>query len=227
MALGPSSKASAYNGVALGSYSEATTAAGTAGYNANSSRTDKYAGLTGLALTANTGAVSIGSSTKTRQITNLAAGTNDTDAVNVAQLKSVNLAVKGNSGAGGDVNLATNPLTIKGNDDYITTSASGNTVNISGKVQNINVSNGTAAATTGMADAKNVADAINKAVSQNAYNWNLTADNDTAGSRSTINKEGTVKFSGDQNITVKRDGNTITSTLNKSIIVDSVKASYI
>ena len=224
MALGPSSKASVYNGVALGSYSEATTAGSIAGYNANISRTDKYAGLTGLALTANTGAVSIGSSTKTRQITNLAAGTNDTDAVNVAQLKSVNLAVKGNSGAGGDVNLATNPLTIKGNDDYITTSASGNTVNISGKVQNINVSNGNATATTGMADAKNVAEAINKAVSQNAYTWNLTADNDTAGSRSTINKEGTVKFSGDQNITVARNGNTITSSLNKAITVDTVKA---
>ena len=224
MALGPSSKASVYNGVALGSYSEATTAGSIAGYNANTSRTDKYAGLTGLALTANTGAVSIGNSTTTRQITNLAAGTNDTDAVNVAQLKSVNLAVKGNSGAGGDVNLATNPLTIKGNDDYITTSASGNAVNISGKVQNINVSNGTASATTGMADAKNVAEAINKAVSQNAYTWNLTADNDTAGSRSIINKEGTVKFSGDQNITVARNGNTITSSLNKAITVDTVKA---
>ena len=224
MALGPSSKATAYNGVALGSFSEANTAGGTAGYNVNTSRTDKYAGLTGLALTANTGAVSIGSSTKTRQITNLAAGTNDTDAVNVAQLKSVNLAVKGNSGAGGDVNLATNPLTIKGNDNYITTSASGNTVNISGKVQNISVNNGTATAAVGMADAKNVAEAINNAVSQNAYTWNLTADNDTAGSRSTITKDGTIKFSGDQNITVKRDGNTITSSLNKSIIVDSVKA---
>ncbi|WP_274204706.1 ESPR-type extended signal peptide-containing protein [Veillonella rogosae] len=224
MALGPSSKATAYNGVALGSFSEANTAGGTAGYNANTSRTDKYAGLAGLALTANTGAVSIGSSTKTRQITNLAAGTNDTDAVNVAQLKSVNLAVKGNSGAGGDVNLATNPLTIKGNDNYITTSASGNTVNISGKVQNISVSNGTATAAVGMADAKNVAEAINNAVSQNAYTWNLTADSDTAGSRSTITKEGTVKFSGDQNITVKRNGNTITSSLNKSITVDSVKA---
>ena len=224
MALGPSSKASVYNGVALGSYSEATTAGSIAGYNANTSRTDKYAGLTGLALTANTGAVSIGNSTTTRQITNLAAGANDTDAVNVAQLKSINLAVKGNSGAGGDVNLATNPLTIKGNDDYITTSASGNTVNISGKVQNINVSNGNATATTGMADAKNVAEAINKAVSQNAYTWNLTADNDTAGSRSTITKEGTVKFSGDQNITVARNGNTITSSLNKAIMVDTVKA---
>ena len=224
MALGPSSKATVYNGVALGSFSEANTAGGTAGYNANTSRTDKYAGLTGLALQANTGAVSIGNATTTRQITNLAAGTKDTDAVNVAQLKSVNLAVKGNSGAGGDVNLATNPLTIKGNDNYITTSASGNTVNISGQVQNISVSNGTATAAVGMADAKNVAEAINNAVSQNAYTWNLTADNDTAGSRSTITKEGTVKFSGDQNITVKRDGNTISSSLNKSITVDSVKA---
>ena len=40
------------------------------------------------------------------------------------------------------------------------------------------------AAAVGMADAKNVAEAINNAVSQNAYTWNLTADNDTAGSRS-------------------------------------------
>ena len=48
----------------------------------------------------------------TRQIKNLAAGTADTDAVNVAQLKSVNLAFKGNAGTG-DVNLAANPLTIK------------------------------------------------------------------------------------------------------------------
>ena len=224
MALGPSSKAGAYNGVALGAFSEATTAGGTAGYNANTGRTDTYAGLSGLALTAKTGAVSIGNSTTTRQITNLAAGTADTDAVNVAQLKSVNLAVKGNAGAGGDVTLAAHPLTIQGNDNYITTSASGNTVNISGKVQNISVSNGTATAAVGMADAKNVAEAINNAVSQNAYTWNLTADNDTAGSRSTINKEGTVKFSGDPNITVARNGNTITTSLNKSITVDSVKA---
>ena len=224
MALGPSSKAGAYNGVALGAFSESTTAGGTAGYNANTGRTDTYAGLSGLALTAKTGAVSIGNSTTTRQITNLAAGTADTDAVNVAQLKSVNLAVKGNAGAGGDVNLAAHPLTIQGNDNYITTSASGNTVNISGKVQNISVSNGTATAAVGMADAKNVAEAINNAVSQNAYTWNLTADNDTAGSRSTINKEGTVKFSGDPNITVARNGNTITTSLNKSITVDSVKA---
>ena len=227
IAIGTNASAPAYNGVAIGSFSVANTEGGTVeGYNANASRTDKYAGLTGAVLKGNIGAVSIGSGgTMTRQIKNLAAGTADTDAVNVAQLKSVNLAFKGNTGAGGDVNLAANPLTIKGNDSYITTNASGNTITISANQKDIHVISGTANADTGVANAKNVATAINDAISQNKYKWYLTADNDTAGSRSTIDKEGTVKFSGDPNITVARSGNTITSSLNKIITVDTVKAS--
>ena len=227
IAIGTNASAPAYNGVAIGSFSVANTEGGTVeGYNANASRTDKYAGLTGAVLKGNIGAVSIGSGGRmTRQIKNLAAGTADTDAVNVAQLKSVNLAFKGNTGAGGDVNLAANPLTIKGNDSYITTNASGNTITISANQKDIHVISGTANADTGVANAKNVATAINDAISQNKYKWYLTADNDTAGSRSTIDKEGTVKFSGDPNITVARSGNTITSSLNKIITVDTVKAS--
>ena len=226
IAIGTNASAPAYNGVAIGSFSVANTEGGTIeGYNANASRTDKYAGLTGAVLKGNIGAVSIGSGgTMTRQIKNLAAGTVDTDAVNVAQLKSVNLAFKGNTGTG-DVNLAANPLTIKGNDSYITTNASGNTITISANQKDIHVISGTANADTGVANAKNVATAINDAISQNKYKWYLTADNDTAGSRSTIDKEGTVKFSGDSNITVARSGNTITSSLNKIITVDTVKAS--
>ena len=226
IAIGTNASAPAYNGVAIGSFSVANTEGGTVeGYNANASRTDKYAGLTGAVLKGNIGAVSIGSGgTMTRQIKNLAAGTADTDAVNVAQLKSVNLAFKGNAGTG-DVNLAANPLTIKGNDSYITTNASGNTITISANQKDIHVISGTANADTGVANAKNVATAINDAISQNKYKWYLTADNDTAGSRSTIDKEGTVKFSGDPNITVARSGNTITSSLNKIITVDTVKAS--
>ena len=226
IAIGTNASAPAYNGVAIGSFSVANTEGGTVeGYNANASRTDKYAGLTGAVLKGNIGAVSIGSGgTMTRQIKNLAAGTADTDAVNVAQLKSVNLAFKGNTGTG-DVNLAANPLTIKGNDSYITTNASGNTITISANQKDIHVISGTANADTGVANAKNVATAINDAISQNKYKWYLTADNDTAGSRSTIDKEGTVKFSGDPNITVARSGNTITSSLNKIITVDTVKAS--
>ena len=226
IAIGTNASAPAYNGVAIGSFSVANTEGSTVeGYNANASRTDKYAGLTGAVLKGNIGAVSIGSGgTMTRQIKNLAAGTADTDAVNVAQLKSVNLAFKGNTGTG-DVNLAANPLTIKGNDSYITTNASGNTITISANQKDIHVISGTANADTGVANAKNVATAINDAISQNKYKWYLTADNDTAGSRATIDKEGTVKFSGDPNITVARSGNTITSSLNKIITVDTVKAS--
>ena len=226
-AFGYNATTSVEGGVALGFNSSSTTGVNK-GYNPNDNRTNKYDGLKNNVLTSTTGAIAVGNgSTVTRQITGVAAGTNDTDAVNVAQLKSVNLAFKGNVGSG-DVNLATNDsdkkLTIQGDRTYITTNASGNTLTISANKKDINVTNGTARADAGMADAKNVAEAINKAVSQNAYTWNLTADNDTAGSRATINKEGTVKFSGDSNITVARNNNTITTSLNKSIIVNSVKA---
>ena len=226
-AFGYNATTSVEGGVALGFNSSSTTGVNK-GYNPNDNRTNKYDGLKNNVLTSTTGAIAVGNgSTVTRQITGLAAGTKDTDAVNVAQLKSVNLAFKGNVGSG-DVNLATNDsdkkLTIQGDRTYITTNASGNTLTISANKKDINVTNGTARADAGMADAKNVAEAINKAVSQNAYTWNLTADNDTAGSRATINKEGTVKFSGDSNITVARNNNTITTSLNKSIIVNSVKA---
>ena len=226
-AFGYNATTSVEGGVALGFNSSSTTGVNK-GYNPNDNRTNKYDGLKNNVLTSTTGAIAVGNgSTVTRQITGVAAGTNDTDAVNVAQLKSVNLAFKGNVGSG-DVNLATNDsdkkLTIQGDRTYITTNASGNTLTIAANKKDINVTNGTARADAGVADAKNVAEAINNAVSQNKYKWYLTADNDTGGSRSTIDKEGTVKFSGDSNITVSRNGNTIITSLNKAITVDSVKA---
>ena len=225
-AFGANSTASVEGGVALGSGSVANRAGGIAnkGYNPNDNRTNKYAGLNTWALYPSTGAIAVGNGAlATRQITGLAAGKEDTDAVNVAQLKSVNLAFAGNVGSG-DVNLANSTLGIKGDNTYITTSANGQNLTISGKTQNINVTNGQASApAAGMADAKNVAEAINKAVSANAYNWKLAADNDN-GRSEVINKEDTVSFSGDNNITVARNGKKITTSLNKAITVDTVKA---
>ena len=226
IALGPDSRATVESGVALGAGSVADRAGGIAnkGYNPNDNRTNKYAGLNNWALTPSTGAVAVGNgSAATRQITGLAAGKEDTDAVNVAQLKSVNLAFAGNVGSG-DVNLANSTLGLKGDNTYITTSANGQNLTISGKTQNINITNGQASApAAGMADAKNVADSINKAISANAYNWKLQADNDN-GRSEVINKEDTVSFSGDNNITVARNGKKITTSLNKAITVDTVKA---
>ena len=225
-AFGADSTASVEGGVALGSGSVANRTGGTAnkGYNPNDNRTNKYAGLNTWALSPSTGAIAVGNGAlATRQITGLAAGKEDTDAINVAQLKSVNLAFAGNVGSG-DVNLANSTLGIKGDNTYITTSANGQNLTISGKTQNINVTNGQASANAaGMADAKNVAEAINKAVSANAYNWKLAADNDN-GRSEVINKEDTVSFSGDNNITVARNGKKITTSLNKAITVDTVKA---
>ena len=112
-ALGTGATVTVANGVAVGSQSKASTASGVAGYNVNDSRTDKYGSLSGKALTSTLGAFAVGNETNTRQITGVAAGTADTDAVNVAQLKSVNLKVAGDTGTG-DVNLANSTLNIKG-----------------------------------------------------------------------------------------------------------------
>ena len=226
VAIGPDSRATVDGGVALGRDSVANVIGGITnkGYNPNTNRTDNYSGLTGNVLTSTTGAVSIGNGTTvTRQLTGLAAGTRDTDAVNVAQLKSVNLAFSGNVNTG-NVNIANSTLGLKGDNTYITTAASGQNLTISGKTQNIDVTNGQASANaTGMADSKNVADAINKAISANAYHWKLAAEN-TSTAPEVINKSDTVIFGGDNNITVTRSGKKITTSLNKAITVDTVKA---
>ena len=226
VAIGPDSRATVDGGVALGRDSVASIEGGITnkGYNPNTNRTDNYSGLTGNVLTSTTGAVSIGNGTTvTRQLTGLAAGTRDTDAVNVAQLKSVNLAFSGNVNTG-NVNIANSTLGLKGDNTYITTAANGQNLTISGKTQNIDVTNGQASANaTGMADSKNVADAINKAISANAYHWKLAADN-TSTAPEVINKSDTVIFGGDNNITVTRSGKKITTSLNKAITVDTVKA---
>ncbi len=131
-AIGYKAKSSVDDGVALGSNSVASVAAGKAGYNVKTadSRTNGYSGLTGAALTSTMGAVSVGDGgTKTRQITNVAAGTADTDAVNVAQLRNVNLKVAGNSG-NNDVLLDNQTLTVKGDGSYVTTSVNNQTIDV-------------------------------------------------------------------------------------------------
>ena len=99
-ALGNAAEANIDNGVALGSSSVTTTDKGVVGYNPSDLHTRKYTNLQGNVQKATTAAVSIGNgSTLTRQLTGLAAGTADTDAVNVAQLKNVGVAVTGNTGS--------------------------------------------------------------------------------------------------------------------------------
>ena len=162
LALGANTQATVEGGVALGAGSIANTVA-TAGYNPNTGRTNTFTGLSGNALTSTWAAVSIGDGTNTRQLTGLAAGTNNTDAVNVAQLKSMNLAFTADGSTKGDVNLTNSALNVVGDSTYITTKGDNQTLTITGKKQAITVTNGTASASAGMADANNVAQAINQA----------------------------------------------------------------
>ena len=214
IAIGDGASATTADGVAIGSKSVASTASGVAGYNANTGRTDTYANLTGATLTSTLGGVAVGTTGQTRQINYVAAGTADTDAVNVAQLKSVNLAFTGDTGSG-DVNLANSKLAVNGDNTYITTTANGKKITIAGKKQDIAVTNGTAAATPGMADSANVADAINKAIDQNKYGWNLSANGEAT--PEAIEKGNTVDFSGDDNITVARNNKKISVSLKKNL----------
>ena len=214
VAIGDGASATVTNGVAIGSKSVASTAAGVAGYNVNTDRTDKYAGLSGATLTSTLGGVAVGTTNQTRQINYVAAGTADTDAVNVAQLKSVNLAFTGDTGSG-DVNLANSKLAVNGDNTYITTTANGKKITIAGKKQDITVTNGVATATPGMADAKNVADAINQAVANSSSSWNLSANGEAT--TATVEKGNTVDFSGDDNITVARNDKNISVSLKKDL----------
>ena len=177
LALGANTQATVEGGVALGAGSIANTVAG-AGYNPNTGRTNTFTGLSGNALTSTWAAVSIGDGTNTRQLTGLAAGTNNTDAVNVAQLKSMNLAFTADGSTKGDVNLTNSALNVVGDSTYITTKGNNQTLTISGKKQNITVTNGTASASAGMADANNVAQAINQANADQTISYK--ANNGTA-----------------------------------------------
>ena len=162
LALGANTQATVEGGVALGAGSIANTVAG-AGYNPNTGRTNIYTPILSNALTSTWAAVSIGDGTNTRQLTGLAAGSKDTDAVNVAQLKSMNLAFTADGSTKGDVNLTNSALNVVGDSTYITTKGNNQTLTISGKKQTITVTDGTASASAGMADANNVAQAINQA----------------------------------------------------------------
>lgn len=86
VAIGHNTEVTAEGGVALGSGSKATVAAGGIGYDV---KTGAASTETGAAWKATSSAVSVGdvANNVTRQITSVAAGTDDSDAVNVAQLK--------------------------------------------------------------------------------------------------------------------------------------------
>ena len=110
MAFGYDSHAKVNHGVALGAWSVADTAAGASGYDPS---TQAASTDTSAAWRSTVSAASVGDKTKgyTRQITNVAAGATDTDAVNVAQLKK---AVAGAADGNDTLVSGSNGLSLSG-----------------------------------------------------------------------------------------------------------------
>ena len=145
MAFGYDSHAKVNHGVALGAWSVADTAAGASGYDPS---TQAASTDTSAAWKSTLGAVSVGDKTEgyTRQITNVAAGATDTDAVNVAQLKK---AVAG---------------AADGNDTLVSGS---NGLSLSGKTLSMSVKDTAGNEVKGSVDLSSVADGNDKLVSDN------------------------------------------------------------
>ena len=238
VAIGVQAQAKVANGVGLGSYSVADTEA-RKGYDLNENRMNTYAGLRGNALTASTAAVAVGTPSMTRQINYVAAGTNDTDAVNVAQLRSVNLKIAGdtvdqaapttNGTSKADVLLDSQTLkVVSANKAVLTTDATNNTITITpvtaelekdpatGQVKPKDEAKGNALTT-----AQNVADMINNASPK--IGDGLTNDKDNKIVVQPADKSISVTANGvsvnpadkslettDKGLKVKTDGTTIT-----------------
>ena len=218
-AIGRDTTANIEGGVALGYQSVTTTAAGVQGYNPASDRTNKYSAQAGAIGTSTLAAVSVGNgTTATRQITGLAAGTADTDAVNVAQLKNVNLKYAGDTG-NSDVLLKDGTLNVKGDTKLISTSADATGIKVTAKVgDNITTNaDGKAVAptTNGIATTDNVTQAINNS------GWNVTSLNNGGTTNGTTSEKvspgDTVTFSAGKNIVLDQAGKQFTYSLSSTL----------
>lgn len=120
VAIGHNTEVSAEGGVALGSKSKATVAAGAAGYDISTKAASTDTSSTWKATAS---AVSVGdvANDVTRQITSVAAGTNDTDAVNVAQLKKVATKI-----TAVEANANKHATVVAGDNTTVTTGANAN-----------------------------------------------------------------------------------------------------
>lgn len=241
-ALGAYSEVSVHDGVALGSYSIASTAEGKAGYDALTGELSTDESKTWKATSAAVsvgGRVTMGSGYMdvTRQITNVAAGTQDTDAVNVAQLKRAMEKANFKFEAGNGIVIET----VKG-DDGTTYKISTNITGADTKTDTTTVKpgiteGGVAGGNTGTVV---LGPGVNQLPNQPATDnkiqtgapvvietvtkpTNFAADD---GNTLAISPSETLGIKGDNNITTKTDANgkNIQVTLNKDLNVDSVNA---
>ena len=254
LAVGQNANVTVAGGVALGAGSVASVASGVSGIGVDgeaegTARVNKYAKLhdnADNALTSGQGAVSVGGTLNntpfTRQITGVAAGTNDTDAVNVAQLKSVNLAFKGNAGTG-DVRLHDQRLTVESdNTNLLTVTASDKKLTLTPKTTTLTVDSAVGSTTLGkvtVPDATNngLVTAADVANAINAAHWNVATEASTAtgakhtgDSNKAVHAGETVKFIAGEHVTIDQNGRDITISMKDAVtnimVKDQIQSSF-
>ncbi|STO81814.1 IgD binding protein/hemagglutinin MID [Glaesserella parasuis] len=199
-ALGSNSLVIVGGGVALGYGSRAETAGDIEGAKQSYSVTAASSVDNGFKSTGSVdnnpiGAVSVGNDRIKRQITNVAAGKVDTDAVNVAQLKSLTMQTGGDNGSSGKVGIWSGKLEVKGTSGEIKTNASNSTITI-GLEQDVK---------TKLAQ---IADKMS------SFKIKTSTDNNEA----TITNGNTIQFTAGDNIKLEHtNGNITISTIGKLI----------
>ena len=230
-ALGNEARATFETGVALGSNSITTSDKGVVGYNPSDLHNRKYTNLQGNVQTATHAAVSIGADENmTRQLTGLAAGTKDTDAVNVAQLKNVGVAVTGNTGSsdfltdGGKLNVrGEGRVSVAASDD----GAKDSKLTLKFDDTNLVKAGRNVTVDTSVKDGKTTY-TINAADTAAKYDFltNATANGgkvDGTAKPATVQSGTTVNYAAGKNLTVKQDINqsiaeqTYTYSLNSDL----------
>ena len=216
VAIGNGTTVKAESGVAIGVGSVADRVAGSKGAFAP----DIIPDVAVHTWISKAGAVSVGSSSMTRQIINVAAGTNDTDAVNVAQLKKALESIDVDAGTG----IKVDKITKDGKTTYkISTNIVGSETTTDKTTVTTNQTNtgstDTSQGTTESAST-NTENAVTVKTETKATSFGAD-DNKTAD----VKPGQTLNINGDkQNISTSVDGNSIKVKLNKDITVDSVTA---
>ncbi|MCT8833374.1 hypothetical protein KZ396_11245, partial [Glaesserella parasuis] len=192
-ALGNNSIVLVGGGVALGYGSRAETKGGIEGAKqTHSVVTDEKSEANGFKSTEKVsnnaiGAVSVGNDNIKRQIINVAAGKEDTDAVNVAQLKSLTMQTGGDDSSSGKVGIWSGKLEVKGTNGEIKTKADGSTITI--------------------ALDKDVKDKLAK-IADKMSSFKIKTDKDST--EATIQDGNTIEFTAGNNISITRNDKNLT-----------------
>lgn len=220
VAIGNGTTVKAKSGVAIGVGSVADRVAGSLG--AFAPDTSTVGALSTWRSTA--GAVSVGSSSMTRQIINVAAGTKDTDAVNVAQLKKALESIDIDAGTGIKVDKITN----EGKTTYrISTNIVGSTTDTDTTTVTPNQTNtGSTDTSQGTTESAGTKTGETVTVSTETKATSFGADGNQ---KADVKPGGTLNINGDgsnilTSISTSDNSSSIKVELKKNITVDSVTA---